>query len=320
MTTIEPTGYRGWENCRRVSNGIVEAIVTADVGPRVMRFAFVGGQNFFKEFETQMGRSGEDTWQPRGGHRLWMAPEDTVKTYALDNGPVNLTVEGEVLTATAPAEPATGLEKRILCRMAPQAPRMEVIHQLRNAGSRPIELAPWALTMMAPGGVGIHGFPPRRPYAEALAVTSPLVMWAYTDFTDPRWKLLRRYLVLRQDPDIAAPQKAGAFNRQTWGAYLLNGEVFVKGCEAHGPIGAYADNGCSFETFTNADFLELETLGPIATLAPGEAVTHTEHWSAHRGVRVDEWTDEALDQAIAPLVNSTADSTPAPAAPAAYPR
>ncbi len=300
--TTEKTEYRGWKNCWRVTNGVVEAIVTADVGPRVIRFGFAGGQNFFKEFAEQMGRSGEDTWQPRGGHRLWMAPEDIVRTYALDNNPVHVVAEGGILTATAPVEAATGLEKRMVLKMAPAGTGVEVIHHLRNAGGEPIVLAPWALTMLAPGGVGIHAFPPRRPYPEALAITSPLVMWAYTDFTDRRWKLLRKYLVLRQDPNHGAPQKAGCFNERTWGAYLLNGELFVKRSEAPGPIADYTDNGCSFETFTNAEFLELETLGPMRTLAPEATATHVERWSAHRDVRIDEWTDEALDRAVAQLV------------------
>jgi hypothetical protein len=38
----------------------------ADVGPRVIRYGFIGGQNVFKEFEEQMGKSGESTWQPVG--------------------------------------------------------------------------------------------------------------------------------------------------------------------------------------------------------------------------------------------------------------
>ena len=56
--TIEKTNYHGWANSYRISNGEVEAIVTGDVGPRVMRYGFVGGQNFFKEFDDQLGQVG----------------------------------------------------------------------------------------------------------------------------------------------------------------------------------------------------------------------------------------------------------------------
>jgi hypothetical protein len=300
--TIDKTNFQGWANSYRISNGEVEAIVTGDVGPRIIRYGFVGGQNFFKEFSGQLGQSGEARWQPRGGHRLWFAPEDPVKTYAPDNGPVRIDVKDGVLEATAPVEPLTGLEKRIVVKMAGSGTHVEVVHQIRNAGEEPFQLAPWALTMLAQGGVGIHGFPPRGTHPEMLLPANPLVMWAFTNLSDARWKLLEKYLVLRQDPHNSVPQKLGSFNRDTWAAYLLNGELFVKSVRAEGDIASYPDCGCSFETFTNADFLELETLGPLTRLQPGQTVTHTERWAAHRGVHISLWDDAELDRVLAPLV------------------
>ena len=299
---IEKTNYQGWPNSYRISNGEVEAVITSDIGPRIMRYGFVGGQNFFKEFLDQLGKSGEATWVPRGGHRVWIAPEDPVKSYAPENGPVHVEVRGDVLTATQPVEPLTGIEKQIAVKMASSGTGVEVIHRLRNASAEPYRLAPWALTMFAPSGTGIHGFPPRGTHPEMLAPTNPLVMWAFTDLGDPRWRLSKRYLALRQDPNDPVPQKLGSFHPQTWGAYLLNGELFVKRYQAVGDPAGYPDYGCSFETFTNADILELETLGPLTNLAPGESVSHTERWSAHRNVQLTTWDDADLDRVILPLV------------------
>jgi hypothetical protein len=299
---IEKTNFKGWPNSYRISNGTVEVIVTGDVGPRVIRYAFVGGQNLFKEFTEQLGKSGEPDWQARGGDRVWIAPEDRVKSYAPDNGPVHIEILGDVLEATAPVEPLTGLEKKITVKMAATGTGVEVIHQVRNAGQAPYDLAVWVLTMMAQGGAGIHGFPPRGTHPEVLAPSNPLVMSAFTNLSDPRWNLLQKYLVLHQDPKNAVPQKLGSFNSETWGAYLLYGELFVKRTQPAGSPAAYPDFGCSFETFTNAEFLELETLGPLTKLYPGKSVTHTEHWTLHKNVHVAKWTDEELDKAILPLV------------------
>jgi hypothetical protein len=299
---VEKIEFGGWRNCYRVSNGTVEAVVTADVGPRVMRYGFCGGQNFFKLFNGQLGRSGEAEWQPRGGHRIWIAPEDPVKSYAPDNGPVAIVVEADGVVATEPVEPLTGIEKRIELRMAASGTAVEVTHRLYNAGAEAYRLAPWALTMMAQGGVGIHGFPPRGTHPEMLAPTNPLVMWAFTNLADSRWRLLERYLVLRQDPRNPVPQKLGSFHPRTWGAYLLNSELFVKRCDAPGTPADYPDSGCSFETFTNGDFLELETLGPLVVLEPGEAVTHTERWTAFRNVHIEHWDDRELDRVLTPVI------------------
>ena len=54
---VEKISYKGWPNCYRVSNGEVELVVTGDIGPRIMRYGFVGGQNLFKEFAEQMGKT-----------------------------------------------------------------------------------------------------------------------------------------------------------------------------------------------------------------------------------------------------------------------
>jgi hypothetical protein len=299
---IEKTNYQGWANSYLITNGEVELVVTADIGPRVMRFGFAGGQNLFKEFAGSLGKSRESKWVPRGGHRLWAAPEDPVKTYAPDNCPVEIEVRDDSLVATGPVEPLTGLEKRITVRLAPAGSAVEVVHRLRNAGDAAVALAPWALTMMAPGGTGIHAFPPRGTHPQDLNPTNPLVMSAYTDLSDPRWRFTKKYMMLRQDPQARAPQKLGSWNRDTFGGYLLGGELFLKRYHASGGPRDYPDLGCSFETFTNREMLELETLGPMTELVPGAAVEHVERWSLHRGIRIAEWTDGELDAVVQPLL------------------
>ncbi len=298
---IEKVSYQGWPNCYRISNGEVELIVTADVGPRIMRYGFAGERNFFKEYPEMLGRSGETQWMIRGGHRLWRAPEDATLTYALDNEPVKIEVKGSVLVATQPVENLTGIEKQIAVRLAETGTAVQVVHRMRNTLQRAAEFAPWALTVMAPGGVAITGFPPRGRHPDVLLPTNPLVMWAYTDFSDPRWRFTKKYLILRQDPQAKEPQKAGLFHPDTWGAYLIGTDLFVKRSKADASR-RYPDFGCSFEMFTNREMLELETLGPLAQVPPGGTIEHVEQWSLHRNVRIASWTDAELDRVLRPLV------------------
>ncbi len=298
---IEKVSYGGWPDCYRITNGEVELIVTGDVGPRIIRYGFVGGQNLFKEFKEQFGKHGEKTWMARGGDRVWMAPEDAKETYALDNGPVKIAIKGDTLEATQPVEPETGLEKQIVVKLAPTGTNVEVIHRLRNTAAKPRTFAPWALTMMAQGGTGFHGFPLRGTHPKDLAPTNPLVMSAYTDLSDPRWKFTKKYLILRQDPKNPVPQKLGSFNKNTFGAYLLGSDLFIKRYSAD-PSKTYPDMGCSFETFTNNDFLELETVGPVRTVKQGETAEQIEHWSLHKNVRIPAWTDADIDKVILPLL------------------
>ena len=304
---VEKIEYKGWHNCYRVSNGEVELVVTGDVGPRVIRFGFVGGQNLFKEYADQLGGQNEEKFQLRGGDRVWKSPEDPIATWAPDNVPVQLTVTPNGLIATAPVEPLTRLQKEIEVRMAGQGAQVQVVHRITNHGLFPLEFSPWVLTMMAPGGLAISGFPPRGRHPINLEPTNPLVMWAYTNLSDKRWVFTKKYLTLRQDPNNSEAQKLGMFNAESWGAYVLNGEVFVKRAAAI-PGKAYPDFGCSVEFFTNNEFLETETLGPLTNVLPGKTVEQVEHWSLHRGAHLSEISDEAIDQAILPLLRGAASA------------
>jgi hypothetical protein len=300
---VEKTEYKGWPNCYRVSNSEIELIVTGDVGPRIIRFGFVGGQNLFEEFAAQLGRSGEEKFQLRGGDRVWKAPEDPVATWAPDNVAVAIQITPTGLIAREPIEPLTNLQKEIEVSVAPSGTQVTVSHRITNHSVFPLEFAPWALTMMAPGGTAVTGFPPRGKHPAHLEATNPLVMWAYTDLSDSRWKFTKKYLMLRQDPKNSEPQKLGLFNPDTWAAYILNGEAFVKRTSSD-PAKTYPDFGCSFETFTNNDFLEMETLGPLTKVQPGRTVEQVEHWGLYRNLALSDWTDEELDRVLLPLVRS----------------
>jgi hypothetical protein len=290
--TIERTSYKGWNNCWRIENGEIGLVVTADVGPRVIHLGFTGGQNLFKNFSRQMGRSGEAAWMIRGGSRIWIAPEDRVASYAPDNVPVEIEVRDGALIATAPVEEAVRVQKRMMIRV--DGRRVEIVHGVKNAGLLPAEFAVWVLTVMAPGGVAVTKFPPRGTHPEDLAPSNPLIMWPFTDLSDPRWRFLRKYLALHQDPGIKSPQKIGHFNADTWAGYFLDGDLFIKRYKADSAL-RYPDFGCSFETFTNDEILELETLGPLCRVPPGEWIEHTEHWELHRVPTPTKWTDEELD-------------------------
>jgi hypothetical protein len=298
---VEKTAYKGWNDCYRVSNGEVELVVTADVGPRIIRFGFVGGQNVFKEFPDQLGKSGESEFQLRGGHRVWKAPEDPVASWAPDNAPVQIQLRPDGLLAREPVEPLTKLQKEIELHLAPSGTEVTVIQRIANHTLFPLEYSVWAMSMMARGGVAITGFPPRGKHPADLAATNPLVMWAYTDLSDKRLTFTRKYAMLHQDPNNAVAEKIGLFNPNTWVAYLLNGEAFVKQAQADSTR-SYPDFGCSFETFTNNEFLEIETLGPLTQVQPGKSVEHVEHWSLHRGIRPADFSDGELDRILLPLL------------------
>lgn len=297
---MEMVKFNGWERNVRLANREVELIVTADVGPRVLRFAFQGGPNVFAEIPGQQGGTGEKEWMIRGGHRLWVAPEEKPATYEPDNDPVAVTeIPHGVRTDQKPG-PITRVAKRMEITLAPDRREVRILHTLTNRGRKPVLLAPWALTVMAPGGMAIIPLPKKISHAERLTHNQEWSLWGYTDLSDPRWTLGSRYLFFRQDRN-RGPNKLGIAHREGWVAYQLEDLVFIKYFQRiEGK--RYPDGGVNFETFSNEQMLELESLGPLMRLAPGRSVKHEERWTLHRGVCGCR-TEEEVDLWIRPLIS-----------------
>jgi hypothetical protein len=299
---MERTEYKGWPNCCRIANEKVELIVTADVGPRIIRFGFVGEENEFKEYEDMLGKTGGDEWRIYGGHRLWHSPEVKPRTYFPDNFPVEIEDHSEFVRLIQPIEDTTGIQKEIDIALSSDEAHVQVTHRLRNTNLWAVVFAPWALTVLAQGGKAIIPLPPRGTHEENLLPANTFTMWAYTDMTDPRWTWGKEYVMLEQDPKRESPQKLGVMVPDGWAAYVRNQHLFVKKFTyiqgAH-----YPDFGSSVETFTNGDMLELETLGPLACVHPEQTVEHVEDWFLFRDVPMPKDDDE-VDEHILPRVEA----------------
>jgi hypothetical protein len=279
--------YKGYPNCVKLSNGAVELIATTDIGPRILSYRRLpDGPNVLKEFDDQLGgRSGEPGWVGRGGHRLWAAPEDLTRTYAPDNGPVRWSEIDDGVLLTQPSDDF-GIEKRMAITLARSGPVVTITHTLMNVGNEPAELAPWALTVMKGGGVEIIPLParadhpgsPRNARSPAdFAASSTLVLWPYFSFTDDRWAFGERYITLTQKD--RGPTKIGLSHTPGWVAYLNNKQLFVKYISFQSQKN-YPDRGVNYETFSNPEMVEMESLGPLVVLAPGgDSTEHVERWS-----------------------------------------
>jgi hypothetical protein len=298
--TMEKVKYGGWENCIRLSNGEMELIITTDIGPRVIRCGFIKGQNMFHEFTADLGKKGGDEWRSYGGHRLWHAPEAMPRTYALDNAPVRYEWDGKSLLLFQPVEKETGVEKQIEITLFPDN-NVTLKHRIINRNLWDVQLAAWCLTVMAQNGRAIFPQEEFRPHPEYLSPARPLVLWHYTNMSDPRWKWGEKYIQLSQDPKATTKQKVGLLDKQEWAAFVLGEDVFIKKF-AFDENATYPDYGCNAETFTNNEFIEVETLGPLSTLKPGSGIEHVERWTM---AKAKVGTDEAsIDAVLLPLVKA----------------
>lgn len=281
---------RGGLDAVRLTDGVIEIVVAATVGPRVIGLGFVGGANLFAE----LGDAGLDLpdgsrFSFYGGHRLWVAPEVPESSYDPDDEPVALIETPAGLLIEQPPSPRTGLQKSI--ELAWGAPgSVELTHRVGNVAGPPVELAPWAITQLTPGGTGILPHGTRQP-AGPFQASALVVGWPYTDFGDEGIRIGSDVTLI--DGTRSSPTKLGTDLQRGWLAYLLGNEIFIKRARHH--AGArYPDRGAAAQIYCNQHFIELETLGPLHSLAAGESVTHTESWQLHRTSRpvsVDDVSD-----------------------------
>ncbi len=301
-TDITKEDYRGWPNTYRLNNGFMTARVVTDVGPRIMDVHAGDGANLLYVREAEAGKSGEDTWVQRGGWRLWIAPERKETTYELDNSPCQAEVVDEsTVRVTGPPEPTAGIQKQIEVQLRPGESRLRVTSRITNVSTHPVTYAAWSLPVLRPEG---RAFVPLDvgPLT-AFDATRRLLLWSYTQFADPRYRFGDRLIQIDHDKVKAAPpsqsgrhsdeSKIGVDSAQGWAAYLLDGTLFLKRFP-HDAAGQYPDGGATIEVYSSREFLELENLGPLTTVAPGERITLVEDWWLFTGVRIPSGEAEAL--------------------------
>ncbi len=288
MIQVTEVEHGRYGRCACVTNGEFELYVTLDFGPRIIRAAFVGGDNFF--FEDTDGRllrhfdegspyAGR-TFDLAGGHRLWAGPEVMPRTYYPDDQPVGYDKTANGIRLSIAPQQHSHLQLGMEISLSETGANVTVRHTIANGGMWDIKFAPWSISMMNKNGVEIV---PVNDLDTELLSNRFIQLWPYSKMTDPRIHWGDRYLLLRQDPNAETPFKLGLAQDYPWAAYFVHGDLFIKQYDVD-VASEHVDHGCTYETYTCADFLEMESLGAYRAVQPGELVEHTERWSFYQAV------------------------------------
>lgn len=287
--------YGAFGRCVKLTNGLVDVVVTVDCGPRIIRYGFTDRENMLCEAADQTGPNG---WRIWGGHRLWHSPEQNPRTYEQDNTPVKWErIEGGIRTIQD-MEPWTMMAKEMDIMLDDETSEVNIIHRIRNEGAWAAELAIWALTVMAPGGKEVV---PMTQRADGMVNNRVMSLWPYTKMNDPRVWWGDRYITLKQDPACKQPFKFGINNEYGWAAYFNCNQVFIKQY-MHEIDEKYPDGGSSYETYTTDFMLEMETLSPLLKVEPGEEIDHMESWYLVDDVAAPENDDASIHEVMDDLL------------------
>lgn len=289
---MKEVDFMGWKNCVEISSGDFKLVVTTEVGPRIIG-GFIGkSENIFYVDPERAGKKGGDEWFIYGGHRIWHSPEDKPRTYCPDNDTVQIKKKGGEVEFSSGIEKTTGISKCFSVRPLGKR-RFEIVHRLRNHNMWSVELAAWALTVMAQGGTAIIPIP--QGDRKSLLPNRYITVWPYSDLDDPRVSLGKKKILIRQDTNAKGAFKLGLNCEDGWIAYANKGFALVKRFK-HLVDAAYPDNGCSIECYSCNFMLEIETLSPLYQLDPGEEIVHVETWEGMS--EIPEISDEKIANKI----------------------
>lgn len=308
MITVEKVTYAPWGNCIRVSNGTAELYATIDFGPRIIRFGAVGHENmFFEDIDCKAvtdlsaypGYFHHDCYRLYGGHRLWAAPEALPRTYFTDHDPVEYECLPNGVVLKQMIQPTVRIAASMKVTMAEDG-TVTILHTVENHNVWPITLAPWSISALCKDGLEVVPIPQEET---GLLPNACMSLWPYTKMNDHRVYWGEKFITVRQDRNTEAAFKFGLSNTAQYAAYFAHNCLFVKKF-AFMPNETYPDFGMNFETYTASEFLEMESLAPMATLEPGASASHEETWAVYANVAEPSAQDEAaLQTTLAPYID-----------------
>ncbi len=304
-TTINPATHGGWADALRLENRAIEVIVVPAVG-RVMSFRFRDGQNIFWEDASLHGQQGDASgqqWINFGGDKSWPSPEAEWKNYtghkqwmpppAFDALPNAARVEDGAVVLTSPVDRFYGVRVIRRIALAGDTPTMTIETTYERVSGAPAKIGIWVITQLVEP-VAVYVPVPNRSMFPGGHFVFRDTPWPQLGTTGPMLKLTR---------DPKGPHKLGSdADRMLWvgeTAMCLIASPRVSG-------GEYPDRGASAEVYTNQDpkkYVELETLGPLALMRPGDRISRINTYTLLRRTAADPDADarKALGLDVTPV-------------------
>ncbi|MBQ2266507.1 MAG: hypothetical protein II342_03800, partial [Clostridia bacterium] len=231
--------YKKYGKCVCISNGVIEAYVTVDLGPRIIRFGFVGEQNIMNDhrekfspltdekYEALFGKG--KAWESMGGHRVWVTTESYPETYTPDDRPVAYEVKDDGVVFTSVEDVEVGIAKTLTLKMDPETADMTVQMNVKNISGQKREYAIWALSVCDAGGYLIL---PMNTNNTGLLHNRSISVWPYTDLSDKRIRFGKTYTTIKQDVNATTPVKLGFDLNKGLAYYVLGDDIFRKRYDA----------------------------------------------------------------------------------------
>ncbi|HTP07311.1 MAG TPA: hypothetical protein VMP08_03625 [Anaerolineae bacterium] len=287
--------FYGLPACSLVNDYLrIDYLTTA--GPRLIRLILNGStDNLLAETPAIHWPTPWGDYHLRGGHRVTVAPEALELSYVPDNDGVLIEDVPGGVRLMRPAD-ASGISKSIEIQLHPDRPALTLQNSVCNERSEPIEIAAWAITQLALGGIAVA---PLRTTSivDRHRPDRQLVLWPYASWQNERLFADDEYVWI--DAQSGAEELKIGLLARGWLGYLRSGVFFLKRFDPQLAL-PHPDLNTNAQLYCNHSHLELETLAPLTLLEPGQSSVQLETWELYQVEDVPS-TMEGLDELLRSL-------------------
>lgn len=275
---VTPTNYHGYAHAWKLENGVIEAVVVPEIG-RLMHLSLKGGDNVLWTNQKLLGTRLDGTqtaWVNLGGDKSWPAPEAEWGHYTgdktwfpprgFDGLPAAAYPTNHHLVLVSPLDAHFGIRVIREFELAPAQPVLTVRTRYEKVSGPPCRVGVWIITQLGDPEqifIPLPGASHATQSCVALSRTLPPSLTLPTN----------GWLALRRDPRDS--YKIGtAASSLIW----VGATTVVRIDSPRLPQGEYPDRNSSAEVYTNGgelEYVELEMLGPLTQLAPGQTLSQT---------------------------------------------
>ncbi len=266
--------YRGWKDCYRMSNGLIEIVVVPAIGGRIMTYS-LNNTNVIYENPAEFGKTYppvKGVWRNFGGYKVWPAPQtwwppepvlDSAESRIEILSPSSLRIIG------APS-PEAGLQYIKDVTIYPGSSQVTILQKMINVSNQQLERSIWDVTQVKVPGRVIFSLNPKSVFPEKIKY------WDAEKILSKQLFFKNGLVLVKYD---GSEGKLGADSPSGWIAYQYQNLTYLKKFQ-YFPGEKYPDDGCTVEVWANTEppYVEVEVLSPLKTLEPGQSYIFTEDW------------------------------------------
>ncbi len=310
--SLETITYQGWAGSIQAQTTSLKLIAVPSIG-RIMHVSQRGYPNLIWQEPYFRGKLADPEqtqlgyWYNFGGGKLWVAPQSQWRSawghwppdYALDGAPCTSTIEApDTFMVESQPSSTTGITFRRRVQIRDQG--ADFTYTMINTSSHQVDWGIW-MVLQAVGGGRI--FLPATDQTQFWLDPQPNRLEASTPEAFGYQKIDQVYVV----DHVKARDGSKLFSipDQGWLAYRVQNQVFFLLYPADRTVD-YPQGEGSTEIYISGAYVELEHVGPLMHLIPGESGSIPEFW---RVVLVPELNhaDEELSPEVA-WIQATARS------------